>query len=114
MNFAGVVFDPKLAEKVPTIFNTTCTNDSKLRFNYLTPKNDGSEVKLMNLNWLDYLIPEGELKDCKNDVENYVLKSFWAHQKDCPSVVDIKVRNTAKIMRKMLLNRQMHDVKAAQ
>lgn len=69
---------------------------------YLTPLKNGAEVPLYNSNWIAGY-EEDVLATIKGDVESYVLKSFWAHSKDCAISVDIKIANTAKLIRRMLL-----------
>ena len=78
-------------------------NDGIYEFTYLAPLNNGSESKLLLVNWLHDLQPD-TLVGLRDNIENFVWKSFWAHQKDYSSSVDIKVHNTIKVMRKMLQN----------
>lgn len=107
LNFSGIVFSSELEEEISKDPTMKPTNDSRYRFRYLTPLKDGKEEKMLNLLWLDYLKKDvDEYERCKRDVEDYVLKSFWSHQKDCPSVVDIKIKNTVKVMRKMIQNKE--------
>ncbi|ALQ52069.1 hypothetical protein [Nitrosomonas ureae] len=76
----------------------------KLTFEYLTPKKEGEE-KHLNLNWLKFL-SEDQFNECKNDVEQFVLKSFWDHNKDCSNSVDLKIQNSVKAIRKMILDKE--------
>jgi len=69
---------------------------------YLTPMNNLEETKLIHYNWLNNMNPM-DLADCSKDVDTFVLKSFWAHQKDCSNAVDNKVKATIKLIRKMLI-----------
>ena len=104
LNLSGIVCTQFLGNKI--IEDQTIkkiNNDSFYNFTYLTPKKDGSEIKLLHGNWVQFLGIDA-LLECQNDVESFVLKSFWAHQKDCATSVDIKVRNTTKVVRKMLHN----------
>ncbi len=108
LNFSGLVFTPGLGDQfIKKINNGEAINDSL--FSYLTPLRDGKEMRLINVNWI-YSLSESERSQCKDDAENFVLKSFWAHQKDCAIAVDEKVRNTAKLIRKMthLFDSNMH------
>lgn len=102
LNMSGLVFSEQLGENMDEQKNKGSRFDHETYFTYLTPVKNGGEKKLLNINWLEYL-DDGETSLCKNDIENYVLKSFWGHKKDCSISVDIKVRNTVKVMRKMLL-----------
>ena len=56
---------------------------------------------------------DDEVDKCRQDVEKFVLESLWAHQKDCPITVDSKIRNTVKVIRKMLHNIDIQKSKAA-
>lgn len=86
-------------------------NDERFIFSYLTPKKDGGEEKMLHINWVDYYEKKDVLK-IDSDPERFVLESFWAHQKDCSNSVDIKVRNTVKLIRKMLQNIKLHGQQA--
>ena len=99
LDFSGVIFSEKLVTKR----NLKHDNNGIYLFTYLTPRSDGSESKLLNGNWINFL-GENHVSQCRKDVEKFVLESFWAHQKDCSINVDSKVRNTVKIIRKMLHN----------
>jgi len=104
LNMSGLVFSEQLSKDI----DKDNSDSEESHFTYLTPMKNGGEIKLLNINWLEYL-DDNEISLCKNDIENYVLKSFWGHQKDCSNAVDIKVRNTVKVMRKMLLNPHFVD-----
>jgi len=69
---------------------------------YLTPMKNLTETKLIHYNWLRNM-NSLDIVDCSKDVDTFVLKSFWAHQKDCSNAVDNKVKATIKIIRKMLI-----------
>ena len=84
LNFSGVVVSSKLEEEINKYPNMQASNDSLYRFRYLTPLKGGNEEKLLNLLWLDYLRPAEEYERCKQDVEDYVLKSFWCSSKRLP------------------------------
>lgn len=111
LNFSGVVYSQHLGNKLPAMrVNSGTTNDGKWNFTYLTPIKGGSEIKLVNANWLNFIGSEG-VSQLQNDIEKCVLESFWAHQKDCSNAVDSKVRNTVKVIRKMLQNIRLNDSK---
>lgn len=109
LNMSGLVFSKQLGEVIDNTDLSSNGNFSsnETHFTYLTPTKEG-EIKLLNINWLEYL-DDGETSLCRHDVENYVLRSFWGNRKDCSNAVDIKVRNTVKVMRKMLLNPHFVD-----
>jgi hypothetical protein len=108
LNLSGLVFTKEFGEKVIKRNKVgTITDESRYLFPYLTPMNNGSEAKLLNLNWLTFI----DIDDFEKDPEKYVLKSFLAHQKDCPASVDIKVKNTIKNMLRMLLNNELDEKK---
>ncbi len=104
LNLSGMVCTQFLGNKI--IEDQTIQkidNDSFSNFTYLSPKKDGSEINLLHGNWARFLGKDALLK-CQNDIESFVLESFWAHQKDCANSVDTKVRNTTKVVRKILHN----------
>lgn len=104
LNMSGLVFSKQLGEDIDNANSSSKDNcfSHETYFTYLTPIKNGEEIKLLNVNWLEYL-DEDEASLCRCDIESYVLRSFWGHQKDCSSAVDIKVHNTQKVIRKMLL-----------
>lgn len=122
INFSGIVCSEDLSEKVLKLINKSeklINNDSNIfwLFMYQAPKKDGTEIKLIHINWI-YGIQslnehEKQLIECRQDIEGYVLKSFWAHQKDCPSSADIVVHNTVKLIRKMIYNYDINKAKKA-
>lgn len=101
LDFAGIALSKELGLREHT------DNDGKYSFTYLTPLKDGKEEKFINLNWMTY-VGDDVLSKCSMDVEKFVLDAFWAHQKDCSISVDSKVRNTVKVIRKMLQNIEIH------
>ena len=103
LDFSGVVVSEKLGKTIKAEMDSGSNmTDERFLFLYLVPLNNGDEVKLITVNWLHY---DFDFKSMKNiDVDGYVLKSFWAHQKNCSTKVDVKVRNTVKLIRRMLLN----------
>jgi hypothetical protein len=80
----------------------------RLTFEYLAPLKS-MEDRLLILNWLSFL-SEDEFNKCKNDVELFILKSFWDHNKDCSNSVDLKIQNLAKSIRKMILDRKAKEL----
>lgn len=108
LNFAGLAYSPHFGNKMIEalksrgVFNWH-NNDGQDLFTYLAPLNNGSESKLLLVNWLNDLQPDA-LARLKKNIEDFVWTAFWAHQKDCSHSVDIKVHNTIKVMRKMLQN----------
>lgn len=109
LNFSGLVYSPSLGNKIfDTEEGKEFNNDHWTTFTYLTPMKDGSEIKLLNSNWV-YLLGRDKFLECQKDIEGFVLKTFWAHNKDCSNSVDIKIKNTAKVIRKMVHNIQFHN-----
>lgn len=103
LDMSGLVYSEQLGSDIEIHRSAEKNYDKETHFLYLTPIKGGKEIKLLNVNWLDFA-RNSERVLCEKDVENFVLKSFWAHQKDCSNSVDVKVRNTVKVLRKMLLN----------
>lgn len=114
INLSGLVCSKSLSKKVLDIYknkNGNAINNNSgvmFLFTHQTPHKDGSEVSLVHINWLEAVVFDDEnmqrYMECRKDVDNYVWQSFWAHQKDCPSSVDLKVQNTIKLIRKMIYN----------
>ncbi len=113
LNFSGLVCSKTLSDTFIQRCNSETTlinnnGDSLFAFSYPAPLKNGGDLNLVHVNWMEVILGIKEnihyFDNCRDDVENYVLKSFWDHQKECPSSVDLKVHNTAKLIRKMLLN----------
>lgn len=102
INLSSLVYSESLSKKV-MLKKSSINNDTVPQFTYRTPRKDETDTKMANINWI-YFLNNAEISECRKDIENFVLKSFWAHQKDCPSSVDIKTQNTIKVIRKMILN----------
>jgi hypothetical protein len=106
LDFAGVVLSEPLAADLAKIqaktraFNTV-TYDHFFVPIY-SPLKGGAEKTLFHLNWVQSIQGENRL-DLKSDVIQFVMRSFWAHKKDCPLSVDAKIRQTCKIMRRLML-----------
>jgi hypothetical protein len=75
---------------------------------YLTPLKDGTEQRLVQLNWFATMEEEVE-KHASTDLIQFVMKSFWDHQKDCPSAVDSKIRNTCKLLRNLKIRNEVYQ-----
>jgi hypothetical protein len=60
------------------------------------------EKRLPQINWL-IEAKDDELTKIKSDIEMFVLRSFWSHNKDCPKDVDEKVANTVKLLRRFII-----------
>lgn len=104
LDFASLVFTKVLGNKIiASKIDGAIHNDSDFIFNYLAPMKNNCEMKLAHINWLKFL-GNSDKKKLEADAENFVLSSFWAHQKDCPKSVDQKIHNTVRVMRKMLQN----------
>lgn len=103
LNFSGLVYSETLGKEI-------CSEspNGKLIFPYLAPQKNGEEEKLITLNWLVFL-DKTEREKLKNNIEQYVWKQFWEHQKDCSASVDVKVHNTIKAIRKMLLKIELYE-----
>lgn len=111
LNFAGLAYSPYFGNKMIEALKSRGAfnwhdNDGQDLFTYLAPLNNGSESKLLLVNWLHdlRLLRPDALAKLKENIEDFVWSAFWAHQKDCSHSVDIKVHNTIKVMRKMLQN----------
>lgn len=106
LDLSAVVYSQSLGKSMlKTIFsgkeNTKSIVD-KYFPEYLTPMKNSTETKLIHYNWIEFM--DKIYKDeCEKDVERFVLKSFWAHEKDCPISVDKKVKSTSKLIRKLLI-----------
>lgn len=111
LNFAGLVLTSNLGDKIiASQLKGSINNDSDFLFSYLAPMKDDSEEKLVHINWLKHLDDE-HISQFEKEAENYVMNSFWAHQKDCSRLVDQKVHNTVKVMRKMFQNFKLEKSK---
>lgn len=99
LDFSGLVCTDDLKKNIDASYEPI----PKFLFEYLTPFKNEKEKKLLNINWIYFIADTDEFKNgFRNDVDNRVLRSFWAHGKDCPISVDGKIRNTTKSLRKMI------------
>lgn len=78
-----------------------------------TKSGELEERRLTHVNWLSFT--GGALrKHLESDLIQCVMSRFWAHGKDCPAAVDGKIRNTCKMMRRLLLELPPPQSTAAQ
>ncbi len=97
LDFSGIVFHPKMNERLQKIYEGWPID---LFFvNYLSPMNNSSEAKLFHINWPDSMSKE-ELLSLRRDVESFVFRSFWSHNKDISSSASLKAENTIKLIRR--------------
>lgn len=110
LDYSGLTFTQSLSDQIKKSQKIKLFNGfNTYAFEYLTPMKGGIEQKLLNINWISFL--GKDINECSKDVDNFVLKSFWAHQKDCPVSVDVKIRNTVKSIRKMIQIRSAASIK---
>jgi hypothetical protein len=108
LDFSGVVISPGvmggavLSTAVGADVAVLMPTADKVLLPYLSPLNGGSEKRLVHVNWLA-LLDEVQMKDCLSDIDSFVLRSFWAHKKDCPLSVDKKIHNTQKLVRRLAI-----------
>jgi len=106
LDFSGLVLSPEAeAELAHCDQQQTVLNERQapyLLVPILSPLKGGMEKRFQHVNWT-----RGVSKDCfvtiADDVIQFVMKAFWAHNKDCPSAVDSKIRNTCKVVRRFLV-----------
>lgn len=106
LDLSALVYSPSLGRSMlKTLFTNRETKKdiiNKYFPEYLTPMKNSTETKLIHYNWIEFM--DKIFKDeCEKDVERFVLKSFWAHEKDCSISVDKKVKATSKLIRKLLI-----------
>ncbi|HEY1717337.1 MAG TPA: hypothetical protein VGH42_03480 [Verrucomicrobiae bacterium] len=58
---------------------------------------------MYHINWLQF-ISEEEQKVAKLDIETFVHRSFWKHNKDIPLDADAKAANTIKLVRQLVIH----------
>ena len=102
LDFSGLVFDLPLAERlssrqIETPFLQQQTFDQYF-VPYLSPLKGSLETRLLHMNWVAYYKAINEAQPL-TDIDTFVLRSFWAHRKDCPLSVDPKIANTQKLVR---------------
>lgn len=100
LDFAGLVFQPEGALSPTKAIPLKLSEPNCI--SYLCPLKNRLEKKLTLLNWLYYLNPT-EYKNMQADVEGFVHRSFWAHNKDCALETDEKLANTIKICRRLAI-----------
>ena len=106
LGLSALVFSPNLAKSITEAQEATpmftVDNYDQYFIDYLTPMKGGKEQKMLHFNWLAYM-EDSDMKSCVRDPDSFVLKSFWAHRKDCPASVDGKVSATSKLFRRLLI-----------
>jgi hypothetical protein len=98
LEFSGLVYSQRLTGRVPAIFHDAKASSYVL---YLSPLKSG-EQELLHFNWTEFILDE-ELTALRKDAEMFVLRSFWAHNKDCSLREDAKVHNTVKLLKRLLI-----------
>lgn len=110
LDFAGLVVSETITKRLATDHLRPDATINKDLYKHifvpiLSPLKSGkaeilSEKRLTHVNW--YMMMSGTLKaHLESDVIQCVLSRFWAHDKDCPTSVDAKIRNTCKILRRL-------------
>jgi hypothetical protein len=100
LDLSGIVFDTRLSARIRNLFSTTVR--PQYMVHYLTPLKGLKEEKKFHTNWLLCYTNE-EKQIILSDIEQFVLRSFWAHNKDCPQHVESKVANTSKLIRRFAI-----------
>jgi hypothetical protein len=107
LDFSGVVFGSSVYKENEKNLHTF-DNEGSI-FHHLTSLKNGKEERMFHMNWL-VLMNQDEQNFLKADVETFVLRSFWAHNKDCPRGVDEKIKNTVKLIRRYLIQLERINV----
>jgi hypothetical protein len=95
------VIQKSLEKLLPVVFVPKGFN--RYFVSYLSPLNNGSkEETFFHINWMAYW-PLAEQNKFRADIETFVLRSFWAHKKDCSLSVDGKINNTIKLVRRLAI-----------
>jgi hypothetical protein len=105
LDLACVVFSPDLSSRAEEAF-TECNFD-RFFVQYMTPLKGLSEKRFLHVNWAAFLA-EDVRKRFTSDISTFVLRSFWAHEKDCPLAVDQKIHNTQKLARRFAIALDIH------
>lgn len=101
LDFSGLVYGSDFKERIQHAFGHQSI--PKCFISYLSPKNNGlEEEKLTHINWL-IAMDESAKKQLLSDIDTFVLRSFWAHNKDCALSVDTKLANTVKLVRRFVI-----------
>lgn len=99
LDFSGLVFHQNMESTSPAILNPL----GNRRIRYLSPINHSTgEMKLLHFNWIPDWVKNNKIL-LQTDIETSVYKSFWAHNKDCGLEVESKLKNTVKLMRRLLI-----------
>lgn len=108
LDFSGIVIHPKMNTRLQEIYAGWPIN---LFFvDYLSPMNNSSEAKLLHINWPDSMSKE-ELLALRQDVESFVFRSFWSHNKDISRSANSKAENTIKLIRRFSIRLEEIDNK---
>jgi hypothetical protein len=105
LDFSGVVCSPEIEKCLVDGQKAKSSHIkeesfSRLFVSFLSPLKDDAEERQLHINWA--LLADDSLKaELKADVIQCVLSHFWAHEKDCPTSVDGKIRNTCKVLRRL-------------
>jgi hypothetical protein len=100
LDFSGLVYSPTLVPQPPS--QSDRNTFDKHFIPYLSPLNNGKEQRLIHFNWVKFLDDDSK-SDFVSDIERFVYRAFWAHKKDCPLSVDLKLRNTIKLARRLAI-----------
>jgi hypothetical protein len=100
LDLASVVFSPDLSPRTREAF--IGSSYERYFVHYMTPLKGLPEKRFLHLNWAAFL-PEGVRTRFLSDISTFVLRSFWAHEKDCPLAVDQKIHNTQKLARRFAI-----------
>ena len=113
LDFSGLIVSPELLGRLTADQDTARPFFHKEFFRrfvvpILSPLKIGKserleEQRLTHLNWL--MFTAGHLRaQLESDVIQCVMSRFWAHDKDCPTSVDGKIRNTCKMIRRLRMS----------
>lgn len=105
LNFSGAVLSTICASMIEKMMDNprfSKPNIVNTFVKYLAPLKGALEEKLICLNWFETLTDTIKQR-CRADVIQFVVSSFWEHEKDAPLAVDDKIRNTCKLLRKFIL-----------
>lgn len=110
LDLSALVFSPTLGESITKYQKSNSPlflteNYEEWFIHYLTPIRSKTNLKLIHINWINSM-NTATRAECKQDVNTFVLKSFWSHQKDCPISVDDKINATTKLIRRFLIARK--------
>ncbi|WP_295103780.1 hypothetical protein [uncultured Candidatus Kuenenia sp.] len=96
LQFSGCALTPKVEKEFKNDLNRSQDAIRCLFFPYLLPLKNNEEMKLSLVNWLN---PFDSWKEVPDDICQYVVKAFHAHNKDVSQKDIQKLINTEIIMR---------------